>query len=84
MLVVSRPSIGISGWRMNRNGQAFRGRPQAEIASRQRFMAAADWCRKHLPQEHPQLAASTCLTLRLSGTWPTPAQVQERLRAQGR
>lgn len=37
-----------------------------------------------LPDEHPGLAASAALTIKMSGAKPTPEAILERLRAQGR
>lgn len=56
----------------------------AEAASRRRFAHAVRWCKRHLPDEHSHLAASSYLTLAMHGGQPTPEQVYERLKAQGR
>lgn len=43
-----------------------------------------DYVARVLPDEHQGMAASACLTLKMSGTKPTPEAILERLRAQGR
>jgi hypothetical protein len=43
-----------------------------------------DYVARVLPDEHRGMAASAALTLKLSGTKPTPEAILERLRSQGR
>jgi hypothetical protein len=73
-----------SGSRRKRDLAAIGAATPADV-SRARFKSALEWAEKHLPDEYAPFAASSALTIRaLQHRFPSPDEVRDRLKAQGR
>lgn len=75
-----------NGFRVKRNpGRDGQGREEAVNLARARFQSAMEWAEANLPDEYaPFVAASALTTKALQHRYPTPDEVRERLKEQGR
>lgn len=80
-----KPPTDSKRFRSSEPGRGWDGSGGVELVPwSERRSKILDYVARVLPDEHQGMAASACLTLKMSGTKPTPEAILERLRAQGR